>query len=275
MLWTWSPVEGASGYEADVFPAGTPPSERNTPVYTEKASFRADGLEPGAAVEMFVRAVRETVGGRAVGPWSDKAFAETWGEPRACTNEREQALRFGADRWGVPVLLREWDGTAFKFYFDAASVPEKDRDRAEEILDLLENVFSEIEDQIGFPVVEVAGWAEIGGDFDRLQGCEDWRPPGTIVAGVTTREGSSFAVLRCALSVWSNGEIHRRHSLTAAHEIFHLFGFTHSPESSHPWQTPPGIGYPMSVRLTNRPLSPKDPGVTFEDADALRCILSP
>ena len=278
VLWTWDPVDGATGYEVHAFPAGTPSSEREGDrVYiraiVEEPSVRVEGLEPSTAVELFVRAVRETSGGRAFGLWSDIAFAQTWAEPRECSDEREQALRFGEGRSGVPVLLREWDGTPFQFYFDAASVPEKDRERAEEILDLLENVFDQIEDEIGFPVLEVAGWAEIGGDFDRREDCEDWRPPGTITAGVTTREGASFAVPRCALIVWSNGEIHRRHNLTAAHEIFHLFGFTHSPESNHPWQTPPGVGYPMSVRLTNVPLTPKDPGVAFEDADALRCIL--
>ncbi len=65
LVWTWNPVEGATGYEAHAFPAGTPPSERTNPaVFTEQPTVRVDGLEPDTAMEIFVRAVRETAGGK-------------------------------------------------------------------------------------------------------------------------------------------------------------------------------------------------------------------
>ena len=76
--WAWDPVEDATGYEVGVFPAGTPPDERNAPVYTEELSFRADELEPGS-VGFSVRAVRQTAGGRAVSDWSDEFAAEVLG----------------------------------------------------------------------------------------------------------------------------------------------------------------------------------------------------
>jgi len=84
--------------------------------------------------------------------------------------------------------------------------------------------------------------------------------------------GAVTAGRRCAVvRYWSN-DVQVDSDATISHEIFHLLGFTHSPRSNHPWQSPPGVGVPMSVRLTNRPLSRTDLGVTFEDVDALRCI---
>ena len=71
--WAWDSVEGATGYEADVFPAGTPPGQRGEPIVTEEPRVRAKGLEPATAFEIYVRAVRETADGRAVGPWSERS----------------------------------------------------------------------------------------------------------------------------------------------------------------------------------------------------------
>ena len=71
IVWAWDPVEGATGYEADIFPVGVPPGERPAPVGTTEPSILAEGLEPDTRMGIFVRAVRETAGGRARGPWSD------------------------------------------------------------------------------------------------------------------------------------------------------------------------------------------------------------
>lgn len=81
LVWAWDPVEAATSYEAHAFPLGTPPSERPPLMVTVEPTFRADGLEPGTAMGIFVRAVRETAEGRAVGPWSDQGTGKTLTPP--------------------------------------------------------------------------------------------------------------------------------------------------------------------------------------------------
>ena len=71
IVWAWDPVETATGYEAHAFPHGTPPAERPALRVTVEPTFRADGLEPDTVMGFFVRAIRETAGGRAYGPWSE------------------------------------------------------------------------------------------------------------------------------------------------------------------------------------------------------------
>ena len=272
VLWTWNPVEGATGYEAAPYLAADPEGERNI-LFVEEPSVRVDGFQPNTAVWIHVRAVRETAGGRAVGEWSNRVFAETWGEPRECSNEREQALAFGVGySWGPPVLIEEWDGLPFHFYFDAG-IPASERADAEHFFEVVENLSDRIEDQIGFSILEVAGWVEEderGFSRGNPEPCEGVRPGG-IVATVTPRSRGG-AIPSCAIMYWPNDDIDTALDGTMAHELFHLFGFTHSPESTHPQQSPPGVGVPMSVRLTNEFLSATDLGVTFEDVDALRCV---
>ena len=70
LVWAWDPVESATSYEGHAFPDGTPPSERPPLRETMNPTLRADGLEPGTTMGIFVRAIRETAGGRAAGPWS-------------------------------------------------------------------------------------------------------------------------------------------------------------------------------------------------------------
>lgn len=277
LRWSWPRVEGATGYQGHAFPEGTPQSERGALESFEEPTFLAEGLEPSTAWGFYVRAVRETAGGRAVGPWS-RGYGNTWGEPRVCTDERRLAENFRGER-GV-LLLKEWDGTPFRFYFDEGGVPEKDRAEAEYILAELDRVFGEIEAQIGFPVVEVGGWAKFDSDWTSpssvARDCESWRPRGTIISGVTQGGPEGYALMECPLSVWGNGEVDSRNGnnvFVTVHEVFHLFGFKHSPESTHPQQHPPGVGYPMSVQLTNVPRPPPHSGLTFADVDALRCIL--
>ncbi|MYD84930.1 MAG: hypothetical protein F4Y14_01305 [Acidobacteria bacterium] len=80
-------MEAATGYEAHAFPAGTPPSERPPLLVTLEPTFRADGLEPGSVMTIFVRAIRDTAGGRAFGPWSDPGTGTTLTSPSAPTLE--------------------------------------------------------------------------------------------------------------------------------------------------------------------------------------------
>ena len=81
LVWAWDPVEHATGYEGHAFPDGIPVSERPPLQVTAEPTFRADGLEPGTVMVFFVRAIRETAGGRAAGPWSDQATGKTLPPP--------------------------------------------------------------------------------------------------------------------------------------------------------------------------------------------------
>ncbi|MXW71536.1 MAG: fibronectin type III domain-containing protein [Acidobacteria bacterium] len=279
VLWTWNPVTGATGYEADVFRAGTPPSERNAPVHTEEPSLRVDGLEPGTAMEFFVRAVRETVGGRAVGPWSEIAVAETLPEPRECTDERELAIAFGVGTsWGPPVLIEEWNGTPFSFSFDRESVPEDEEPDVQYVLEIVKRLSVKIEQQLEYSVIEVGEWTS------QRRACRDGgrRMRNQIVAFVSpeTDRGNRLvtAAPNCAEIQYYGGTMKGRRDGTIVHEIFHLFGFTHSPDPlvrsgrPHHSQTPPGDGYPMTTTLTGD-YPESDVPATYDDIDALRCIL--
>ena len=83
LVWAWDPVETATGYEAHAFPDGTPPTERPPLQITVEPTFRADGLEPDTLTRILVRAIRETAGGRAVGPWSEYGTGMTAPVPEA------------------------------------------------------------------------------------------------------------------------------------------------------------------------------------------------
>ncbi|MXZ61093.1 MAG: hypothetical protein F4Z12_09565 [Acidobacteria bacterium] len=177
--------------------------------------------------------------------------------------------------WGPPVLIEEWHGTPFRFYFDAG-IPDSERRDAEHYLDVAEQLAARVEEQIGYPLFEVGGWVpeqergfEIG--EGRVEDCIGVRPGG-MVASVMPTGGSGGADPSCAVFFWSNGDIDLAFDGTLAHEMWHLFGFTHHPDSTHPQKTPAGHRVPMSVQLTNEPVGPRDLGVTFEDVDALRCI---
>ena len=65
-------------------------------------------------------------------------------EGSECTDERAQALAFDT------VLVREWTGEPFVFYFDTVSLPAADREDAEHILVTVERLSERIEDQIGY-----------------------------------------------------------------------------------------------------------------------------
>ena len=183
LVWEWDPVEAATGYEVVVFPEGTPVPERTPSSIVSESTYRAEGLEPGTAWELVIRALRETAGGRAASPWVGRFSGSTWGKPRECTAERGHAMTF-EQRWrGNPFLLEEWDGsTPFRFYFDSTSLPEDELRDAQHVLDTVERLSDRIEEQIGYSIIELGGWAEIPS-----QDCHDvaeWREPGQIVAQV-------------------------------------------------------------------------------------------
>lgn len=417
--WTWNAVEGATGYEAVPYLSSNPDGERETFFVTEP-SVRMDGFEPGTKISIHVRAVRETAGGRAVGPWSNRVHAETllpkpapnveaivwlykgsadgylmgekirvvvefeqrlsvegsprlaieigdhvrladfspWieddfpperpsflqrfdyevlsddedadgisihsdaldfsegaflnsagvkieveitavaaerdspnpvepgealdthrvlglPEPRVCTNERRQALRYDA------VLVREWDGTPFQFYWDA-SIPDREKADAEHFFDVVERLSDRVEEQIGYSILEVAGWIEEDERGFRISHTDIrqcTRPqPGRIVATVVPEVIPSSGLViakarpRCGVLYWTSNDVDTTLDGVMAHEIWHLFGFQHNPLSTHPNKSPRGVGYPMSIHLTNQYTDPRELGPNFHDIDALRCI---
>ena len=110
-------MEGATSYEADI--AESPAVERIR-VRTEETSYRWESLNPDSDFVIWVRAVTETAGGRAVGEWSTRAF--TWtlplsSGPHRCTNEREMVLRYGSQ------VASDWNpGRPFRFNLDEVAL---------------------------------------------------------------------------------------------------------------------------------------------------------
>lgn len=279
IVWEWDPVEGATSYQAHAFPDGTPSSERPPLQTLLEPILRAEGLEASTAWGMFVRAVRETAAGRVVSPWAGQFSASTWGTPRECSTEREEAIAFDVS------LPDEWDGTPFLFYFDKTYLPEEEWADAEHVIDTVERLSERIEDQIGYSVLEVGGWTEL--PTHDCNSIRDWRSPGHIVAYVIEEHrlddegnplvGAVTVGRRCAVVRYWGNQINIVKDSIIPHEVFHLLGFAHSRERRpngefiYPWQSPEGEGVAMSVPLTGG-TDPPDLGVTFEDVDALRCI---
>ena len=203
-------------------------------------------------------------------------------EPRVCTDERERAINFGNSREETPILIHEWTGEPFRFYWDS-SIPEDREEYVQSLVELVERVSDAIENQIGYSVLEVAGWVDMedrGFGFTNAnvpQPCVGVRPGG-IVATVHPREVhyGAGAMPRCAVILWSAGALDASGYTAATHEIFHLFGFSHSPNVEGQQQSPPGEGVHMTTSLSaGRPViwpRPERAGATWDDIDALRCI---
>ena len=272
IVWEWEPAEHATGYQADPFLADAPEKEPPLQV-TVEPTVRVEGLEPGSPMGLFVRAIRETAGGRAEGQWSDySGTEETFLEPRTCTDTRALARGYGHHA----VLLDEWDGTPFPIYFDKA-IPANEHPDAEHFFGVAKRLAGRIEEQIGYPIIELRGWLPVEKrtfvirDAD-LHDCERLRPGEIIVTTIpddTPYRGAARS--HCAAFFWTHGDIDTTWDATFAHELFHLFAFGHSP-ITHPHEVDRYGGVPMSVRLTRGAASPRDLGVTFKDVDALRCI---
>ena len=80
ILWTWDPVEGATSYLVSAFPTGEGFRPEDA-VEVEVPAFRLDRLDLGDRYSIYLRAVRETAGGRAVGPWSEVGIGATRRSP--------------------------------------------------------------------------------------------------------------------------------------------------------------------------------------------------
>ena len=234
--------------------------------------------EAGAVVGVEIYSVTPAESDRILEPGMDLDPHPVVGRPRprVCSDERELALA----RQPPPVLIEEWDGAPFLFYFSLMDLSERDRHEAEHTLNIVERLSERIEDQLGYSVIEVGGWMQDA----RLRFADSWcefRTPGQIVGMVVPESAAEYvgpggyAKPRCAL--WgSMGYLGITEDLggadgTVSHEIFHLLGFSHHPTD---WQRPgrPGDGVPMSVRLNGAYVDSTDLGISFADVDALRCI---
>ena len=209
-------------------------------------------------------------------------------EPRLCTNERELAINKGFASGVSPILVHEWSGEPFQFYWDA-SIPQDLRGHAENVFELVKRVSHAIRGQIGYSVLEVGGWvdeADRGFEFseDNITRCEGWRHArrasvaravtGKIVATVHPNElphARAAARPHCGVIFWSAGVLDHETFTAATHEIFHLLGFVHSPYNPSQSQSPPGEGVHMSKSLSAGSANDLG-GLTYDDIDALRCI---
>ena len=179
--------------------------------------------------------------------------------PRVCTDERQRA------RGRYPILVEEWDGTPFTFYFSTNGMPSHRQAEAERVLVTAERLAERIEEQNGYPLFVVGGFLEDpSARYPTSRSCA-WRDPGQIVAFYyeNSQVNHGCAMWGGPVTRWSNGS----NSL----QTFHLFGFDYSPND---WRKTHDYwkGYWRSLRLTGVYVDEEDIAVTFEDVDALRCI---
>ena len=266
--------------------------------FSSGALLDASGAE--IAVEIYaVATARESPDPVAPGEALGSHRVTGTPEPRVCSDERERALNYNRSNGVSPILVHEWDGEPFRFYWDS-TIPEDRRKHAQSGLGLVERVADAIEGQIGYPLLEIGGWVDeadrgFGFSEDNIWPCDGWNPPrripvarqnpGMIVATVHPNEISIVAAARphCAVIFWTAGGLDNGREgcpacgyHAATHEIFHLFGFSHSPKVEGQSQSPPGEGVHMSESLSaGRPAiwpRPELAGLTWDDMDALRCI---
>ena len=290
--WSWDPVEDVTSYEAHLGLRETPPDER-TLVRTDEPSYRWEGLPPLAMVVAFVRAVRETPGGRAVGEWSDAGHAITLPAltpVAACSNERRHALRYEAGTF----LVEAWDPEQpFRVWIDEESIrrggEQFDRPEflEEEVLEPLRDVADRIEERLGYrifdpddllprrpstrePVIKVLTQPDRQQDPPWSAACA----PATISPmNASPSTGEIFynepffdPLITC------QGYVEDRTDETIIHELGHNLGMRHHPSAGDPDSRFRG-GVVMSEPLTfHKGYDDSDVFVLPEDIDAIGCI---
>ena len=201
-------------------------------------------------------------------------------EPRVCTDERDVALGYLTSLGHHPPLLVEyWDGTPILVQLDETRIPENERPAAERMLAAVGRLAEQVEDQVGYRILETGGWIADGGDYRiEIEGTDIVRcwvlPPGRLAVITTIPDdaalGSAFPA--CGVVLFKMFDLP---DFAGPHELFHLFGFGHNDET-HPHERHFG-GVPMSRSLTTGVNAAgtayvEGLGVTFDDVDALRCI---
>ena len=272
IVWEWDPVEDATGYEGHAFPERIPREDRPPLMAWVEPTFRADGLAPGTLIGFYVRAVRETAGGRAVGPRSDKNLAFTNPEPHVCTDEREAALAYHS-----AVLVEEWAGEPFRIAVHPdvylASLALGADWYEDQLSGPVNRMAQRIEDQLGYPV-----FAQIGepgaepalrielwdGQFDRsglAVYCEDYP---NFRTGMNARPRDSLVVYHEGYFDPGNqckSALRGRRIDNVIHEIVHVLGGKHEGDERP-------AGWEMSYALTW--FTPDDSEIHLTELDIAR-----
>ena len=287
------PVDGATSYEAEAYLPESGVDEK-TLVYPEEPSYRWEGLTPDTEVGIFVRAVRETAGGRAVSEWSDYAASRTlraYFPPAACSNERELAL----DDENNPILVHEWDPEQpFRVWIDEESIRmgglELDRPRflEEEVLEPLRDIADRIEERLGYSIFDPYDLLRSRPSttepaikvfrYDREPDPEPWDPecapvtPPPMEAAPWAGEIYFNDPYFFDPAITCGGYMQIRTGETIVHELAHLLGMKHFRPPGATYTEPRG-GVPMSEPLTfAQSYGDVNVSLTPEDIDAIGCI---
>lgn len=275
--WEWDAVEGATLYRVDLAEGDELANRRQTS--TEATRYRWEGLPPDQLVVIWVRAVAETAGGRAVSDWSRRIWGVTAPEtapvPRECSDERDRVERLPA------AVVPEWDGTPFRVDV-IDNFPHPRADVVTHILEPVAQAAAIIERQLGYPIIErgelipapegvAPGWnADLGA---YTEDCPLPRDRGQIIGffmadRLETSANALAHSSRCGTFAYLDVPGARLNAGTTIHEIWHLFGFVHH----HQHDPVEERGVPMSKRLTRSGDRTTEQTLTHADVDILRCI---
>ncbi len=249
IVWEWDPVEGVTGYEGHAFPRGTPGPDRPPHEFWTEPFYRAEGLEPGIVMGFFVRAVRETAGGRVVGDWSHAGGITLSADTplAACTNQRQRALEFELD----PPLVREWEqDRPFRVWVDQEAIRRGGLELGhadfleEQTLEPLREVARRIEARLGYSIFDPydllpsepsAGPPSI--KVRRIYHLAPKAPPWSADCAPATHAPMS-ALTRLAIvqyndhffdpAITCRGFVNNREGKTIVHELAHIFGMKHA-----------------------------------------------
>ena len=287
LVWEWDPVEGATGYQVVVSRDDTPVRERPPPVFTDETTFRADGLEGGVLMRIYVRAIRETAGGRAEGLWSNYVASRTnddLSELMACTDQRKRALNY---TYGHTQVVHEWQpDRPIRFRIESEPIIAgglrigRPNFLEEEVLEPLRDMARRLEERLGYPIMDLD--APPGGDDYTV--LVAWRnrvwSPGWGAPDCPEYLGSSWNAQGAPPATFMNrylfdpaitcGPYPRdRDSETIIHELAHVFGMNHSLI----WQPElPPENLSMSVPLTRISGGDSDAFLLTEDLDNIGCV---
>ena len=285
LVWTWDPVGGATSYQGHAFAAGTPPEERPPLLVIPEPTFRVDGLEPGAVMGFYVRAIRETAGGRAAGTWSKQTIAQALPPPaRACTDQRDRALTLS---YGHRQVVHEWDpDRPIRFRVDAGPIIEGGRrighpDFLEEkVLQPLRDMARRLEERLGYTVMESPDVGPGGADNTvRVAWRDHVHVPTWAGDRCPPNVGSPWNAQGTPPAVFLNRYIfdpeivcspyeQNRVQETIIHELAHVFGMGHS--AGYSYYDPDDLA--MSEPLTVMTGGKSDNFLLAEDLDNIGCV---